>query len=210
MPLLKGIMEFHEKLQQLRKRKGLTQEELAELLYVSRTAVSRWESGRGYPGIDSLKAIAALFSVTVDELLSGGELLSITEQAWKEKEDSIRDLVFGLLDISVALLLFLPLFAQKANGALETVSLLSLTEAAPYLRLVYFALVLGTVLTGILTLALQNCRCAVWLRSKRGLSFFASAAGTLIFILSTKPYAAALLFAFLAIKLLVTRNVSSM
>ena len=38
-------MEFHEKLQQLRKQKGLTQEELAEHLYVSRTAISKWESG---------------------------------------------------------------------------------------------------------------------------------------------------------------------
>ena len=63
-------MEFNEKLQELRKRKGFTQEELAEALYVSRTAVSKWESGRGYPNIDSLKAIAKYFAVTVEELLS--------------------------------------------------------------------------------------------------------------------------------------------
>ena len=41
-------MEFNEKLQELRKQRGLTQEELAEKLYVSRTAISKWESGRGY------------------------------------------------------------------------------------------------------------------------------------------------------------------
>ena len=45
-------MEFNEKIQELRKQKGLTQEELAEKLYVSRTAISKWESGRGYPRID--------------------------------------------------------------------------------------------------------------------------------------------------------------
>ena len=62
-------MEFNEKLQELRKNKGLTQEELAEALYVSRTAISKWESGRGYPNIDSLKEISKFFSVTIDELL---------------------------------------------------------------------------------------------------------------------------------------------
>ena len=48
-------MEFSEKLQKLRKDRSLTQEELAEALFVSRTAISKWESGRGYPSIDSLK-----------------------------------------------------------------------------------------------------------------------------------------------------------
>ena len=78
-------MEFNEKLQELRKQKGLTQEELAEILFVSRTAVSKWESGRGYPNIDSLKAIAKFFQVTVDELLSGEELLTIAENDQKQK-----------------------------------------------------------------------------------------------------------------------------
>ena len=78
-------MEFNEKLQELRKQRKMTQEELAAELYVSRTAVSKWESGRGYPGIESLKAIARLFSVTVDELLSSDKLLMIVE------ENQIRD-----------------------------------------------------------------------------------------------------------------------
>ena len=70
-------MEFHEKLQELRKQKNLTQEELSEILFVSRTAISKWESGRGYPSIDSLKAIAEFFGVTIDELLSNRELICI-------------------------------------------------------------------------------------------------------------------------------------
>ena len=73
-------MEFHEKLQELRRSRGLTQEELAEDLYVSRTAVSKWESGRGYPSIDSLKEISKYFSVTIDDLLSGDKLISIAEK----------------------------------------------------------------------------------------------------------------------------------
>ena len=73
-------MEFNDKLQELRKQKGFTQEELAEVLFVSRTAISKWESGREYPNIDSLKAISKFFGVTIDELLSGDELLTIAEE----------------------------------------------------------------------------------------------------------------------------------
>ena len=51
-------MEFGEKIQKLRNQNKWTQEQLAEKLYVSRTAVSKRESGKGYPNIDSLKDIA--------------------------------------------------------------------------------------------------------------------------------------------------------
>ena len=105
-------MEFNEKLQNLRKQKGLTQEDLAEALYVSRTAISKWESGRGYPSIDSLKAIAKYFSVTIDELLSSGEVLNIAEEDNKQKEKHLKSLVFGLLDISALMFFFLPFFGQ--------------------------------------------------------------------------------------------------
>ena len=60
-------MEFNEKLQELRKQKGLTQEELAELLFVSRTAISKLESSRGYSNIDSLKAISRFFGVRLTD-----------------------------------------------------------------------------------------------------------------------------------------------
>ena len=120
-------MEFHEKLQELRKQKGLTQEELAAALFVSRTAISKWESGRGYPNIDSLKAIAKFFGVTIDQLLSGDELLTIAQEDSKQKESHLRDLVFGLLDCSTAMFFFLPFFGQKTNGLIREVSLLSLT-----------------------------------------------------------------------------------
>ena len=88
-------MEFNEKLQELRKQKNLTQEELAEILYVSRTAISKWESGRGYPNIDSLKAISKFFSLSLDELLSSDELLTIAEEDNKQKERHFRFLDNG-------------------------------------------------------------------------------------------------------------------
>lgn len=193
-------MEFNEKLQELRKHKGLTQEELAELLFVSRTAVSKWESGRGYPNIDSLKAIARFFGVTIDELLSGDELLTIAEKDTEQKENHIRDLVFGLLDISVAVFFFLPLFGQKVNGIIQEVSLLSLTGIAPYLRIAYFVVAIGIAVFGILTLALQKCQQLFWVRNKNRISLILNAVGVTLFIISTQPYAAILLFVFLVIK----------
>ena len=193
-------MEFNEKLQELRKQKGLTQEELAEVLFVSRTAVSKWESGRGYPNIDSLKAIAKFFGVTIDELLSGDELLTIAEEDTRQKENHFRDLVFGLLDCSIAMFFFLPFFGQKADTIIEEVSLLSLTEITPYLRFLYFAVVIGMIGSGLAMLALQNCQTAFWAKNKRMLSLATNAAGVLLFIISSHPYAAAFLFIFLAIK----------
>ena len=78
-------MEFSEKMQQLRKEKELTQEQLAEQLYVSRTAISKWESGKGYPNIESLKSISKLFSVSIDDLLSGEELISLAASEKRSK-----------------------------------------------------------------------------------------------------------------------------
>ena len=193
-------MEFHEKLQELRKKKGLTQEELAEMLFVSRTAVSKWETGRGYPSIDSLKVIAGFYKVTIDELLSGDELLSIAESDGREKERHLCDLVTGLLDSSAILLLFLPLFGQWEGEQVRSVSLLMFSAATPLLRGAYLAAVLGMALWGMGTLALQNCRRTGWMRWKGIGSLLLNAVGVLVFILGRQPYAAALAFLFLAIK----------
>ena len=91
-------MEFNEKLQKLRTNENLTQEELAEKLYVSRTAISKWESGRGYPSIDSLKAIAKYFHVTIDELIGGEEIVTLAEQDIKESNKKYTTLLCGILD----------------------------------------------------------------------------------------------------------------
>ena len=193
-------MEFNEKLQELRKRKGLTQEALAERLFVSRTAVSKWESGRGFPNLESLKAISKVFSVSLDELLSGEEILAIAEKDQKEREQTVHDLVFGLLDCGMVLLLFLPFFGQKTGDAIQVVSVLALREVQPYLRMAYIAFILAVSVWGIFTLALQKCRQRPWLQSKRWVSLTVSALGLCLFIVSQQPYVAVFVFAFLVIK----------
>ena len=199
-------MEFNEKLQELRKQKGLTQEELAEKLYVSRTAISKWESGRGYPNIDSLKAIAKFFSVTVDELLSTDEVLTIAEEDNKRKEKRFRDLIYGLLDLCISMLLFLPFFAEKTDGAIQSVSLITLSGVQPYLKTVYLAVVISMTVMGILTLALQNCQPVAWVKSKTMISLILGAIAVLVFMISSQPYAAVFAFALLAIKALILIN----
>lgn len=193
-------MEFNEKLQQLRKQKGLTQEELAQALYVSRTAISKWESGRGYPNIDSLKAISKFFSVTIDHLLSGDEVLTIAEDDSRQKQEHLCDMVYGLLDCCAALLLFLPFFGQTVQGAVRDVPLIALTEIQPYLKTAYFAVVVVMILFGILTFALQSCTRTFWRQNKRRLSLALNASGVLLFMLSRQPYAAVFAFVFLIIK----------
>jgi transcriptional regulator with XRE-family HTH domain len=196
------IMTFGEKLKKLRTAKELTQDELAEALFVSRTAVSKWESGRGYPNIESLKALAKFFGVTVDELLSGNELLTISEADQKQKVNHFRDLLFGILDLGAAMLLFLPFFGQKTDGEIYGVSLFALTDIAPYLRVSYYLIVITMIAVGVLTLALQNWDQAFWMRSKRKLSLFLNTIGVLLFIISQQPYVATFLLIFLIIKVL--------
>ena len=193
-------MELGEKLQELRRQRGLTQEELSARLYVSRTAISKWESGRGYPNIESLKDLAKFFSVTVDELLSTDEVLTLAEEENKQTETRFCDLIYGLLDVSAALLLFLPFFATRANGNVQSLSLLALDGIPLYLRAAYLAVVVGLSAVGILTLALQNCRSTVWVKCKAPLSLAFGTAAVLLFVISSQPYAAVFAFVLLAIK----------
>lgn len=141
-------MEFNEKLQELRKSRGLTQEELAEALFVSRTAVSKWESGRGYPSIDSLKEISKYFSVTIDELLTGEELISIAERENKSNIQRICDLLTGLVDLFSFILIVLPLYPNPINGYIYSVNLFDYTETTSFNRLLYWIMFLALVLVG--------------------------------------------------------------
>ena len=74
------MVEFGEKLKQIREEKGMTQQTLAEKLYVTRQAVSRWECGARYPDLLTAKKVATILEITLDELLSGEELRENVEK----------------------------------------------------------------------------------------------------------------------------------
>ena len=67
-------MTFGEKLKKLRTDNELTQDELAEKIFVTRTAISKWETDKGYPSIDSLKQLSNLFHISIDELISDADI----------------------------------------------------------------------------------------------------------------------------------------
>lgn len=193
-------MEFNEKLQELRKSRGLTQEELAEALYVSRTAISKWESGRGYPSIDSLKEISKYFSVTIDDLLSGEKLILIAEKENKYNIRSMCNLLFGIVDLCFLLLVVLPLYPNTINGHIYSVNLFEYTEASTINRLVYCVLFGMMMVLGLAELILRKFaperNCKITLDISLGLNIL------IVLLLAITREAYAIIVAFL---LLVTK-----
>ena len=151
-------MEFNEKLQGLRKEKGLTQEELAEVLYVSRTAVSKWESGRGYPNIESLKDISKFFSVSIDDLLSGEKLLSIAEKENKSNIRGMCDLLYGIVDLLSFMLIALPLYPNTIDGFVYSVNLLNYKEISPVILSVYWIAFVLLFIIGVAEVVLTKSK----------------------------------------------------
>ncbi|MEE0884616.1 MAG: helix-turn-helix transcriptional regulator [Faecalimonas sp.] len=193
-------MEFHEKLQELRKGRGLTQEELADALYVSRTAISKWESGRGYPSIDSLKEISNYFSVTIDDLLSSEKLLSIAEKENKANLRSVCDLLFGLLDICSFILIILPLYPNKVNGFVETVNLFAYTQMAFLNRLLYWVMFISLVVAGLIKLLLTKFKIERCSNTVTGASMILSILTVLFMAMTREAYAVVVVFILLVMK----------
>ncbi len=193
-------MEFKEKLQQLRKQKNLTQEELAESIFVSRAAVSKWESGRGYPSIDSLKSISKVFTVSIDDLLSNEQLIAIAEDDTKEKVIGLRCVLYGLLDMMGLIFLFVPLFAQVNGDMVQSVSLLKLSLIETSLIRVYIMIICTSVIYGIIEIVLQNYENIFWKKYSPFLSHLITIVATMIFMVTQQPYMALFMFWILILK----------
>ena len=187
-------MEFCEKLQELRKKRGLTQEELAEALYVSRTAISKWESGRGYPSIESLKDISKYFSVSIDDLLSGEKLLSIAESENKTNLRNLCSRLLGITDLLAFMLIVLPLYPKTVGDYVYSVHLLAYTEATVLNRVMYWVLFLGLILMGVLKIFMIQSKPVMIL------SFLLGVAAVLVLSLAGESYAVTMAFLLLLIK----------
>lgn len=73
-------MKFNEKILDLRKKKGLSQEELGRELNVSRQTISKWESGQSYPDFEKLVLLSDFFELTLDELMKDIDVQEIKEE----------------------------------------------------------------------------------------------------------------------------------
>lgn len=193
-------MEFNEKLQELRKKNGLTQEELAEALYVSRTAISKWESGRGYPSIDSLKDISKFFSVSIDDLLSGEKLLSLAEKENKSNIRNICDLLFGLVDLCSFILIILPLYPNTIDGFVYSVNLLNYTQTTELNKTICWVLFVSLVGVGVIKVILTKFKSEKYGKLSMEVSIAISILTVLFLAITREVYAVVVVFLLLIIK----------
>jgi len=182
-------MEFNEKLQKLRTNEKLTQEELAEKLYVSRTAISKWESGRGYPNIDSLKAIAKFFHITIDELIGGEEMITLAEKNIEASNKKHLYLICGMLDCLTLLLLFLPVFGDGGTEQVSSVPVTAMTSVSGWLKTTFSSLIGITVIGGFAAVSVSSLDKPAWSRRLWIAGTVLSILGSMLFILSRQPYA---------------------
>ena len=112
---------------ELRKEKNLTQKDLANELNVSDKAISRWETGKGFPDVDSLQSLSKFFSVSINELLAGEKAETKTMEQIAEENiisamvetEKIKNTKKStiILSIIVALILLIPLL----KGSIESI-----------------------------------------------------------------------------------------
>ncbi len=192
-------MEFNEKLQELRKSRSMTQEELAEALFVSRTAISKWEQGRGYPSLDSLKEISRFFSVSIDDLICSEEIMFAAEDEKKDCMAGYISLFCNMMDIFLALLLFLPVFGNGKDDP-ASVSLYAVTGLSEWIKTLFAVLIGITVLNGICGVIVSYLNRSVAGRLWIVTGMVLSIAGAGLFILTRQPYAGIICLTVLVVK----------
>ena len=203
-------MEFGEKIQKLRNQNKWTQEQLAKKLYVSRTAVSKGESGKGYPNIDSLKDIAKLFDKTIDELLSSEEIIDIAKKENTSNIKRTNNLIYGLLDIISILFIFLPLYAHKTEDFIYSVSLMSTNDIGNSIKISYIVILSILSVIGITELILQFIDNKKIQRIVNIISLIIESFSVLFFAISRQTYLTAIIFIILIIKIIVIiKNISN-
>ena len=103
------MVEFGEQLRRAREEKGMTQQSLAEQLYVTRQSVSRWECGDRYPDLLTTKKISEILEVSLDDLLSGKEMEKVVERNPVIENKVANNIMIALYAV-VVLSMLIPIF----------------------------------------------------------------------------------------------------
>lgn len=149
------LVKIGRLLQELRKEKGLTQEQLAERMGVARRTVSRWETGSNMPDLDILMELADLYTVDLREILSGERKSERMDREMKETVLQVAD--YSSEEKNRLLRRMHGLFLAGLIGfaAFLVISLLGLENTAPYeaigsfgMGLAFGVLLLGLIFTG--------------------------------------------------------------
>lgn len=198
-------MDFGEKLKALRIERGLTQEQLAARLYVSRTAVSKWETGGGSPNLDSLQAVARLFDVSVDDLLSTDDLIVLARDERRSTARSSGMLSFGLLDVLAVVFAFIPLYGVDDGSFVRMANLVdygaSVDFGASFAVMATAVVSLMFVSAVEIVLAAAGSRRAARIVALVG--FAVQALAVVLFASTMQPYATTLMFVLLLAKVVV-------
>ncbi len=193
-------MEFNKKLQDIRKRHKLTQEQLSQKLNISRTAVSKWESGRGFPNIEALKNISKFFNIPIDQLLSGEELLDAAESDNKIKRYKLISLVFGIYDFMFISFIFLPLYGKLVGDYIYSVNLFQLTNNS-WIQTSYYITFITICLFGVIEIIFHFFDNEKIQRAFMVSSLFMHSIAVLIFTATREPYVNSFLFLILLSKI---------
>lgn len=133
-------MSFGHKLKNEREKKGWSQDELAEKIYVSRQSVSKWENNKNYPSIETIINLSDLFDITIDELLRSDDRLKekVIEDGTKNKYMTFKAQFLCFLGIFFGMIIT----SFIKNGTVEWLSIFELiiyTMAFLYLLNLLFA-----------------------------------------------------------------------
>ena len=148
-------MALSEKLYELRKKGGLSQEQLAEQLGVSRQAVSKWESGKAVPESDTLISISKYYNVSLDYLMKENDLVSemvADKDETQIKANSRRDKrFFGIVTCLIGIVCLLAwgivsIFMPTTSDRIGTSSMITIDGNGVFLIICLAAIIIGAVL----------------------------------------------------------------
>ncbi len=111
-------MEISERLKEMRQNAGMTQEEVAEKIMVSRVTVSHWENGKSLPDIVSLISLSDLYGISLDELVKGDS--KMTEKVKKDAKDANNNKrLIGVTAVLVIAVLLVYAISRIVGGAFK-------------------------------------------------------------------------------------------